>query len=200
MFGGSSGLTHREMSGFFLHELEKHRDEVGPAEGSNRSEVFKWWLGHFPVAKQKRLLLQLCREEYPMWHEQPARKDRDELAAVRPKNAILSVPVSDAVQRAAVQRRFPPPTSLYRPKREKAAITVAKPNIVNVHGSGTASPTVTLVKKVRLDVNRIGEVLSSTLRMSSSLLTPRNPPGPDAYWLPAGVRKVNRASDCAVTA
>ena len=33
MFGGASGLSHREMSGFFLHELDKHPNEVGPTEG-----------------------------------------------------------------------------------------------------------------------------------------------------------------------
>jgi hypothetical protein len=101
MFGGASGLSHREMSGFFLHELDKHPNEVGPTEGSNRSEVFIWWLGHFPISKQKRLLLQLCREEYPMWHEQPAQKDRDELAAM-----LSDTPINVASDPAKIDSQF----------------------------------------------------------------------------------------------
>lgn len=91
MFGGSSGLSYREMSGFFLHELDKHPNEVAPTEGSNRSEVFISWLVRFPLAKQKGLLIQLCREEYPMWHGQPTKEDRDELAAMLSDTPITVV-------------------------------------------------------------------------------------------------------------
>src|SRR5438045_2562340 len=82
MFGGASGLSYKEMSGFFLHELGRHPNEVAPIEGSNRSEVFIWWLTRFPLPTQKGLLMQLCLEEYPMWHGQPSKEDRATLATM----------------------------------------------------------------------------------------------------------------------
>ncbi len=88
MFGGRGGLSYREMSDFFLHELNKHPSEVGSIEGTNRTETFKSWLRKFQVPTQKRLLLQLCHEEYPMWHGQPSKEDRDELAAM-----LLDTPI-----------------------------------------------------------------------------------------------------------
>jgi Abortive infection C-terminus len=42
MFGGASGLSHREMSGFFLHELDKHpnlRNRLGDAHGQGKRPV-----------------------------------------------------------------------------------------------------------------------------------------------------------------
>src|ERR1035438_6411940 len=82
MFGSSAGFSYAEMEDFFCHALNKHPDELGPVGGSNRPAGFKWWLSQFPVPQQKRLLLQLCRENYQMWHGQPSKKDRDELAAM----------------------------------------------------------------------------------------------------------------------
>ncbi len=82
IFGGSTGFSYAEMADFFLHELNKHPDELGPVGGSNRPAGFRWWLSHFSIQQQKRLLLQLCREDYQMWHGQPSREHRDELAAM----------------------------------------------------------------------------------------------------------------------
>lgn len=79
------------MSGFFLHELDKHPDKVGSIEGSNRSEAFISLLGRFPLVKQERLLIQLCREEYPMWHGQSTKDDRDQLAAMLSDTPITLV-------------------------------------------------------------------------------------------------------------
>jgi len=82
IFGGSSGFSYAEMEDFFCHALNKHKDEVGPVGGSNRPAGFKWWLSQFPVSQQQRLLLQLCRDNYPMWHGQPTKAHRDDLAAM----------------------------------------------------------------------------------------------------------------------
>ncbi|MGC9949723.1 MAG: hypothetical protein ABSF64_25425 [Bryobacteraceae bacterium] len=88
MFGGSAGFSYAEMADFFCHALNKHPDELGLVGGSNRPAGFKWWLSQFPVPQQRRLLLQLCRENYQMWHGQPGKKDREELAAMLAESSI----------------------------------------------------------------------------------------------------------------
>lgn len=82
IFGGSTGFSYSEMADFFCHALNKHQNELGPVGGNNRSAGFKWWLTQFPLQQQKRLLLQLCRDSYQMWHGQPSKDDREELAVM----------------------------------------------------------------------------------------------------------------------
>jgi hypothetical protein len=95
MFGGSAGFSYAEMADFFCHALNKHPDEVGLVGGSNRLAGFKWWLSHFPAPQQKRLLLQLCRESCQMWHGQPSKEQREELAAMLADSPI-AIPTASA--------------------------------------------------------------------------------------------------------
>jgi Abortive infection C-terminus len=91
MFGGPTGFSYAEMSDFFLHALNKHPTDLGPVGGSNRPAGFKWWLSQFQLQQQERLLLQLCRDNYQMWHGQPSKDDREELAAMLADTPIAIV-------------------------------------------------------------------------------------------------------------
>ena len=78
---------------------------MDPPKAVTAAEVFIWWLGRFPLAKQKRLLLQLCREEYPMWHGQPTKEDRDKLAAMLSDTPITVAPDPAKIDSQFITRR-----------------------------------------------------------------------------------------------
>ena len=117
MFGGSAGFSYAEMADFFCHALNKHPNEIGQVGGTNRTGGFRWWLSQFPVPQQKRLLLQLCRESHQMWHGQPSKEQREELAAMLADSPIAMPAAStkidsqtiNEVWRKALDRRHADP-------------------------------------------------------------------------------------------
>ena len=79
LFAGETGFSHPQMTAFFCHQLKKHPIDLPTPGGINRLGRFIWFLNQFSLEDQRRVLYELCRDDYQSAYPWPTKGDRDRL-------------------------------------------------------------------------------------------------------------------------
>lgn len=124
IYAGKTGFTQPEMKAFFAEEVRKTEEQplytlaekggwntffsalaqtslvikLNPKTFHTRSEALEYWLSLLPLARQKELLLDLCRKpDFPMSKGKPSQQERNRLATLL-NNFVLDTHVSSALR------------------------------------------------------------------------------------------------------
>ena len=123
LYAGKTGFTQAEMKDFFAEEVKKSEQPLYPLNESSgwnvlfnalesarlnmrrnprtfhtRTEALEYWLSLLPAARQKEILLDLCRKpDFPMSKGKPSQENRDRLAALL-NNFVLDARVSSELR------------------------------------------------------------------------------------------------------